>query len=160
MLSALNPIKQTFLRATTGQCGLDSAYCHSATVRDVAKLDHLGGGGREGGSREATLFCAATLHHYGLPVDFARLAVETLPEMCACYKASLWDPAISGTKMENFSPSSITWEGVGEMEGALKELSRSMCFLIQIREGQYSWLLVFSSNLPISARTIPDRGTF
>jgi hypothetical protein len=44
--SALNPIKQTLLRATAGQCGLDSTHCDSATVRDVAKLDRPGGGGQ------------------------------------------------------------------------------------------------------------------
>ena len=53
---AINPIKQTLLRAKTGKCGLDSAYCHSATVRDVAKLDRPGGGDPEEGSREAALF--------------------------------------------------------------------------------------------------------
>ena len=81
---ALNPIKQTLLRATTGQCGLDSAYCHYATVKDVAKLNRPRGGVPEDGSREASLFCAATLHRYGLPVDFARLDSERLPKMCAC----------------------------------------------------------------------------
>jgi len=32
----------------------------------VTKLDRRGGGGLEGGSREVALFCAATLHCYGL----------------------------------------------------------------------------------------------
>jgi hypothetical protein len=54
----------------------------------------------EGGSREATLFCAATLHRYGLPVDYARMKTETLLESCACCKAPLWDPAIPGTRMD------------------------------------------------------------
>ena len=94
VLSALNPIKQTLLRATAGECGLDSAHCHFATVRDVAKLDRPRGGSQGEGSRETTLFRAATLHRYGQPVDFARLAAETLPEICACCKAPFWDPAI------------------------------------------------------------------
>jgi len=45
VLSTLNPIKQTLLRATAGQCGLDSAHCHSVTVKDVDKPDRTGGGG-------------------------------------------------------------------------------------------------------------------
>ena len=57
--SALNPVKQTLLRATAWQCGMDSAHCHSSIVKDVVKLDRPGG--MEGGSREASLFCAVTL---------------------------------------------------------------------------------------------------
>ena len=44
VISALNPIKQTFLRATARQCGLDSAHYHSDTVMGVAKLDRHGDG--------------------------------------------------------------------------------------------------------------------
>ena len=42
----------------------------------------------------------ATLHRFGLPVDFARLKAETLPETCACCKAPLWDSAIPGSRMD------------------------------------------------------------
>ena len=35
LLSALNLVKQTLLRATVGQCGMDSANCRSSTVKDV-----------------------------------------------------------------------------------------------------------------------------
>ena len=77
---------------------MDSAHCHSATIRDVAKLDRLGG--MDGGSREATLFCDATLHRYGLLVDYARMETEILPETCACCQAPLWDPALPGTRMD------------------------------------------------------------
>jgi len=37
---------------------------------------------------------------YGLPFDFARLDTETLPEMCSCCKAPLWDLAIPGSRMD------------------------------------------------------------
>ena len=50
LLSTLNLTKQTLLRATAGQCGLDSAHCHSSTVKDVFSLDRPGG--MDGGSRE------------------------------------------------------------------------------------------------------------
>ena len=82
LLSTLNPTKQSLFRATAGQCGLDSAHCYSSTIiREMISLDRPGG--LDGGSREASLFCAATLHRYGLRVDYARLKSETLPELCA-----------------------------------------------------------------------------
>ncbi len=77
LLSSFNPIKRSLMRATARQCGLDSAYCHASTVTVVASMDRPGSS--EGGSREAALFCASTLHRFGLPVDFARLQTESLP---------------------------------------------------------------------------------
>ena len=74
------------------------------TVKDVVKLDRPGG--TEGGSREAAIFCAVTLHRYGLPVEYARMKSETLRETCACCKAPLWDPAILGTRMEKL----VAWQ--------------------------------------------------
>ena len=97
-LSTLNPTKQALLRANAGQCGLDSAHCHASTVQEVVSLDRPGG--VEGGSRKASLFCAATLHRFGLPVDYARLKMVTLPESCACCDAPLWDLVIFGTTMD------------------------------------------------------------
>jgi hypothetical protein len=91
-ISTLKPIKQTLLRATAWQFGLNTAHCHSSTIKDVVKLDRLegmGGGSRDGGSREAAQLCAATLHRYGLPMDYARMKTETLPETCACCNAPL-----------------------------------------------------------------------
>ena len=82
--SDLNPVKKALLRATAGQCGMDSAYCTMDTVREVASLDRPGGGHNGEDLREASLFCAATLHRFGLPVDFARLKFDTLPETCSC----------------------------------------------------------------------------
>jgi hypothetical protein len=64
----------------------------------VACLDRPGG--EDGGSREATLLCAATLHRFGLPVDYARLKHEILPESCACCNAPLWNPNIPGSTMD------------------------------------------------------------
>ena len=87
LIVIINPDKQTHLPVTAGQCGMDSAHCHSAIVKEVVKLDRTGG--MEGRSREATLFCAATLHGFGLPVDYAKMKSETIPESCACCKAPL-----------------------------------------------------------------------
>ncbi len=58
------------------------------------------GFGVHGESSEATLFCAATLHRFGLPFYYARMEPKTLPEMCACCKALLWDPTIRGSRMD------------------------------------------------------------
>ncbi len=63
MLMSFNSTKQSLLRATAGQFGLDSAYCHASTVLAVAGMDLPGCS--EGGSREAALFCASTLHRFG-----------------------------------------------------------------------------------------------
>ena len=70
------------------------------TVKEVAGLDHPGKGNNGEDSREVSLFCAATLRRFGLPVDYARLNVDTLPETCACCKAPLWDSAILGSRMD------------------------------------------------------------
>ncbi len=88
------------LRATAGQCGLDSASCTTATVKEVVGMDRPGCGNNEEHSGEASLLCAATLHRYGLPVDYARLQGVTLPESCACCKAPLWDPTAKGSRMD------------------------------------------------------------
>jgi len=104
LLSTLNLTKHSLLRATAGQCGLDSAHCNSSTVQEVVSLDRPGGG--EGGSREPSLFCATTLHRFGLPVDYARLKTVTLPESCAWCNAPLWDPAIPGTTMDKL----VAWQ--------------------------------------------------
>ena len=71
VLSTLNPVKHALLRATAGQCGMDSASCSMDTVREVAGMGRPGKGNHAEESREASLFCAATLHRFGLPVDIA-----------------------------------------------------------------------------------------
>ena len=75
---------------------MDSAFCTMDTVTKVAGLDRPGRKNHGEDSREATLFCAATLHRFGLHVDFGRLNADTLPEMCSCCKAPLWNSAIPG----------------------------------------------------------------
>jgi len=79
---------------------MDSASCTMDTVREVASLDHPEKGNAGEDSREASLLCAATLHRFGLPMDFARLKTDTLPETCACCKAPLWDSVIHGSRMD------------------------------------------------------------
>jgi len=44
---------------------------------------------------DASLFCAATLHRYDLPHDYARLENYTLSETCHCCQAPLWNPDLS-----------------------------------------------------------------
>ncbi len=62
------------------QYGMGVIEAPTRTVKEVACLDRPGQGNHGEDSREATLFCAATLHRFGLPVDFARLNSDTLPE--------------------------------------------------------------------------------
>jgi len=116
-MSSLNSVKKSLMRATTGQCSTDSSACHSDTVKEVAKLDRPGFRNDENFS-EATLFCAATLHRFGLPYGYAKLSSETLPEMCSCCKAPLWDPAVRGSRMEKIFALSMSF---GEIRRRWKE---------------------------------------
>ncbi len=59
------------MRASAGQCGLDSSYCSASTVEVVVCLDHPGIGNRDEAS-ESAMFCAATLHCFGLPYQYAK----------------------------------------------------------------------------------------
>ncbi len=63
-------------------------------------MDRSGWGDFGVESSEANFFYAATLHRFGLPFDYVRLGVETLPGMCACCIAPLWNPAITRSKMD------------------------------------------------------------
>jgi hypothetical protein len=118
VLSSLNPVKRSLMRATVGQCGVDSSFCHSETVREVAKLDRPGFGNNEETS-EATLFCAATLHIFGLPYDYAKQDSETLSEMCSCCKAPLWDTTVKSSRTEQI----FAWHcHVGRCRGGGKRL--------------------------------------
>jgi hypothetical protein len=98
VLRARNPVKMALMRATTSQCGLDSTMCHADAIAEVTKLDRPGFE-KHGDSSDATLFCAATLHRFGLPFEYAELNPKTLPEMCASCKAPLGDPSIGGSRL-------------------------------------------------------------
>jgi hypothetical protein len=47
---------------------------------------------------EASLFCASTLHRYGLPYEYAKLESCVLPKSCPCCNAPLWDPGLDATR--------------------------------------------------------------
>jgi hypothetical protein len=49
---------------------------------------------------KGTLFCAASLHRFSLPYDFAKLERAVLPEVCYCYSTPLWDPKLSSSRAE------------------------------------------------------------
>jgi hypothetical protein len=49
-------------------------------------------------SSYTSIFCPATLHRYGLPYDFAKMDFYTLPEVCACCNAPLWDPNLQSSR--------------------------------------------------------------
>jgi hypothetical protein len=83
------------MRASAGQCGLDSSCCSASTVDDVVSLDRPGFGNRDE-ANEAALFCDATLHCFSVPYQYARLETSVLPEVCACCNAPLWDQALRG----------------------------------------------------------------
>ena len=54
---------------------------------------------------EGTLFCASTLHRFGLPYDYAKLEDFILPESCPCCSALLWDPSRHPSRPERI----FTW---------------------------------------------------
>ena len=97
-----------------------------ATINCPAALAHSE-------TSEAPLYCAATLHRFGLPVDYARLKAVTLPEMCACCKAPLWDPSVQGSRMDRI----FAWQchlgrcgGDGRRLQAHEKIKRTMKELV------------------------------
>jgi hypothetical protein len=97
LLKSTDPIRQTLLRA--GQCGRDSAHCSLQVVRAVATMDCPTVLAHKETS-ETSLFFAATLHRYGLPLDYAKLEDYTLPEICSCCNVPLWDPGMQSTRAD------------------------------------------------------------
>jgi hypothetical protein len=95
----MDPIRQTLMRASAGQCGRDSALwslqvvCAVATMNCPAALAH-----RE--TSEASLYCAATLHRFGLPLDYAKLDDFIFPETCSCCNAPLWDRGMQSSRAD------------------------------------------------------------
>ncbi len=89
----MDPLKQALMRASVDQGGTDSAHCSITTVEAVARMDCPTSMSHDGIS-ESTLFCAATLHRFGVPVDYSKLEDCVLPEACHCCVAPLWDPGI------------------------------------------------------------------
>jgi len=90
LLKSMDPIRQTLIRASVGQCG-------GAFVREVATMDCLSTLAHTETS-EASLYCATTMHRFGLPMDYAKLDDFTLPETCSCCNVPLWDPGIRLTR--------------------------------------------------------------
>ena len=96
VFNKLGSVKQALMRATAGECGRDSAHCARATVEAVAKMDRPGPLAHDDSS-EATLFCAATLHRFGLPYDYPRLSRCNMAENCPYCSVPLWNPSLSST---------------------------------------------------------------
>jgi hypothetical protein len=99
LLKSMDPIRQTLLRANAGQCGRDAAHCSLQVVRAVATMDCPAALAHTETS-EASLYCAATLHRFGLPVDFAKLDKYSLPETCSCCNVPLWDPGMQASRAD------------------------------------------------------------
>jgi hypothetical protein len=57
------------MRASAGQCGVDSSCCRASKVEAVVGLDHPGLRNMDESS-ESVLFCVATLHRFGLPYRY------------------------------------------------------------------------------------------
>jgi len=94
LFNKMDPVRHTRMRAIAGQCGRDSRHCSLPTIKAVATMDCPSSLSLEG-TFDTFLFCAATLHRYGLPRDFARMENHTLPETCHCCQALLWDPDLA-----------------------------------------------------------------
>jgi hypothetical protein len=69
------------------------------TVQAVARMDCPASLSHDELS-EGTLFCAASLHRFGLPVDYAKLEATVLPETCPCCTAPLWEPGLQATRAD------------------------------------------------------------
>jgi len=105
LLKSMDPIRQTLLRANAGQCGRDSAHCSLQIVRSVATMDCPAALAHTETS-EASLYCAATLHRFGLPLDYAKLENYSLPETCSCCNAPLWDLDMHSSRANRI----FTWQ--------------------------------------------------
>ena len=79
----MDPKKRALMRASAGQCDLDSAHRSTATVRDVANMDCPGSMAHAEMS-EGVLYCASMLHRFGLPYDYAKREDFTLSDSCPC----------------------------------------------------------------------------
>jgi hypothetical protein len=95
----MNRVKRALMRATAGDCGRYSAHCSHSIVDSVVAM------GRPNAMKhdevnEGTLFCAVSLHRFGLPYDFAKLEGTALPEACYCCLTPLWDPGLSSSRAE------------------------------------------------------------
>ena len=81
IFEAMDPLQEPLMRASAGQCGMDSAHCSISTVHEVALMDCPGSMAHAEIS-EGVLLCASMLHRFGLPYDYAKLVDFTLPESC------------------------------------------------------------------------------
>jgi hypothetical protein len=95
----MDPIRRTMLRASVGQCGRDSDHFSLQTVRAVATMDCPAALGYAE-KRDTSLYCAATLHRFGLHLDYAKLDNFTHPGTCSCCNAPLWDPGVQATRAD------------------------------------------------------------
>jgi hypothetical protein len=90
VFESMDPVKQALMRASAGQCGMDTAHGSTTTVRDVARMDCPGSMAHAEMS-EGVLFTSSMLHRFGLPYDYAKLEDFILPETCPCCSAPLRD---------------------------------------------------------------------
>ena len=82
VLVSLDPIRSALMRASAGQCGVDSSCCMAPTVEVVVGMDHPCHMNMEEASKSA-LLCSVTLHCFGLPYQYVILEPSVLPEVCA-----------------------------------------------------------------------------
>ena len=99
IFEAMNPLKQTLMRASSGKSRTDFAQCSTIIVRDVARMD-CPGSMAHAEINERVLFCASMLRRFGLPFNYTYLEDFTLPESCPCCYAPLWDPSWHPTRPE------------------------------------------------------------
>jgi hypothetical protein len=86
VFEAMDPVNQALMRATAGQCGLDSAQCSTAIAREVARMGCPGSMAHSEMS-EGVLYCSSMLYRFGPPYDYTKLEDYTLPESCPCCSA-------------------------------------------------------------------------
>jgi len=77
LYNTMDPVRQTLLRDNAGQCGRDTSHCSLKMVGAVATMDYLAALAHEECS-DTSLFCAATLHRYVIPYDYAILYTHVI----------------------------------------------------------------------------------
>ena len=100
MFTSLGPVKQARMHATVGQWGIYNAHCFYSRAEEVARIDRPDTLAHDDFS-EATIICASTLlYRFGLPYNYSRLEVVSLPPSCLCRAAPLWDLHASATHVD------------------------------------------------------------
>jgi hypothetical protein len=95
VLKAHNQVKQALVRATAGQCGMDSSQCHADIVTEAAKLDRPGFG-NHGESSEATLFLCGDPPPFRIALRLCQTGAQNFPGVVCLMQGPTVGPGYMG----------------------------------------------------------------